>query len=114
MITVYRVEHTYTATGPYCMDNSECFTIAEAHRDSQHPTSGIDIPDSSWRLYDVRHGFSSLEMLYTWFDGWEDWLAERGFVISVFEVAPAHVWLGDYQLVYDTAFSQYVEQLDWR
>lgn len=89
---MYRVEHSTTHLGPYRLshrDDLRTQELCDAHNGSpQHPGLFADF-DHYFHikdLYDCHFGFESIENLNRWFDGFQEKLAKRGFVIKVFRV----------------------------
>lgn len=85
---VYRVEHKRTKLGPYSGQH-RMHGMGYAHCDEKHPSPWEDtIPVRRFidRHNEVVHGFDSLSKLHEWFDGWANKMANKGFVVRVYEV----------------------------
>lgn len=89
-ITVYRLEHAVTQTGPYQTEGTLASRMSEAHVDDPlRPTTGND--GLGWWIdwddeeSEAVFGCATLDGLLTWFDGWEKELHEAGYCISVYQ-----------------------------
>jgi hypothetical protein len=85
-VSVFRVEKP-NGDGPYADDaDSKMFEHMNAvHGDADHPDPADD--DMLDGIYpDESCGFATLCDLETWFDGYEDILADAGFRISVYTI----------------------------
>lgn len=92
---VYRIA-TAEGTGPY-RSGKLPMRILEAlrpmyteHHDSKHPTPELDFPRYYITDYDIC-AFSSQAQLLEWFDGYEELLANLGFIVWELEVPEMYV-----------------------
>lgn len=104
---VYRVEHGETGTGPYQANAPSSSVLGRVHGGyfdgDPHPSPHDDYLGkglrslgsylSEWEANYGRtlFGFTSMEMLTTWFDGFGMAFYEDGFVIKVYDVADRFV-----------------------
>lgn len=89
-ITVYRVEHAVTQTGPYQTAGKLATAMSDAHvGDPLRPIPSLDGLGQYWEWGDEEEeavfGCATLDSLLTWFDGWEQELHEAGYCISVYQ-----------------------------
>ncbi|MFI6495970.1 hypothetical protein [Nonomuraea typhae] len=119
---IWRVAHVYEThdnfpSGPYAYiglsdDTFESvgLVLAAAHSsDDRHPTphsdavlSGIDERE--------RCGFTDLESLYSWFNGFPALLADHDFIIYAYEAPEGSYRIGRYgQTVFDTESATQLE-----
>lgn len=91
MKTVYRVQHKDENIGPYTSDYCSgewYYRMLEHHRDNEHPNKWEDYyKNHSDVSLDHVFGFSSLEKLSSWFDGYlMSLIYEGGFIITQYKV----------------------------
>lgn len=89
-ITVYRVEHAVTQTGPYQTSGDLSTRMSNAHvGDPLRPTTDLDGLGHWWdwddAVAEAVFGCATLTGLTTWFAGWENELHEAGYCIGVYQ-----------------------------
>lgn len=100
-VSVFRVETQRGGCGPY-VKSEHYDTLAdmfEAHEDAEHPSPKKD-PYLEYIADDEYCGFSTVEALDDWFDGYHDVLAECGYVIAVYSVPYTDVRYGSQQCLF--------------
>lgn len=103
---VYRVEHPLTHEGPYrhLSMRNEHTRITEKmvtrHNNDRynHPTPYNDGIRNNWR--ECCCGFSTLDSLHRWFDGYLEELHHIGFALAKIEVPNDDVAFGEKQVVF--------------
>lgn len=102
---IYRIEHSATNVGPYNSStpfvNTAQYDMGWSHTNDTHPSMWRDIIKP--RSNRVKHrsyycGFSDIDRMLTWFDGWFDVLRDNGFHIAIYSAN--NVLDGQYQTVF--------------
>lgn len=121
---VYRVEHKIHKRGPYChtyySDKDVKLSRFSEKLGEVHGWSSVDnngeythVPyfgDTSLQITKSkkwRAGFSNLDKLRHWFDGWERRLDKEGFIIQVYEAKNIQFCPSKKQLIFNVRGARY-------
>lgn len=124
VIEVYRVEHIVTGIGPYRHLNPDgsiadiIYEMDEDHSfntDCSHPHPSVDGSIGGIR-YGELCGFSDIDDLHDWFEGYLGKLWDLGFVIEYYLVPTDDVRHGNYQVVFNrqNALSETLPMKEYR
>lgn len=97
-------EHTYQGfpSGPYVSAGltpeivMNMRPMGDAHNwEPRHPSPKED-PKLGWVRGDERCGFTTLDDLFGWFEGFTDLLRENGFIVYMYDVPDEYVRVGGF------------------
>ena len=115
-VEVYRVAHPMNdGRGPYCgygPGSNALIDLAwkmqSTHLDDDHPAPEQEGITRFAGFLGDRCGFSSVDKLYDWFEGWLAQLDEAGYELRTYRVNRRHVRAGLKQVVFDITQAQHV------